>query len=165
MGRWWVKRAMFGRIKLLHVRRDPEASGVRGRWRGWVGKGLRERLREREKTKQNRGGHRDVEVCGWKKRVWKKEWGFEKEMQCAVQGKICCLPCGINVNRIKFLSVIVLYERAGQSFIICEEHIWDALTLNICLHGICKILFGGLWRDLKLLTESGASVTGPCRCR
>lgn len=86
-------------------------------------------------------------------------------MQCAVQGKICSLLCGINVNRIKFLSVIVLCERAGKSFTICEEHIWDALTLNICLHGICKILFGGLWRDIKLLTESGASVTGPCGCR
>lgn len=78
-------------------------------------------------------------------------------MQCAVQDKICRLPCKINVNSIKFPSVIVLCERAGQSFTICEEHIWCALTLNLCLYGVCKILFEGLWRDIKLLTESGDS--------
>ena len=85
---------LFGRTKLLFLRRDAEASGVRGRVRGWVREGLSREtkcvcvcvcmcVRERE---------RETERQRWTQRLrglWVKEEGLAERVRVWEENAMC----------------------------------------------------------------------------
>ena len=66
-------------------------------------------------------------------------------MRCAEQGERGHLPCA-GANTVSCLSACCV-KRAGQSS-PCGEREFGVVGLY-SLYGICRILFGGLRRDLK----------------